>query len=301
MTGRIFDIQRFCLHDGPGIRTTVFLKGCPLRCAWCHNPEGIDREFHLSFLPEQCFGCGYCLKACSRGVHLMEDGKHRMDRGRCVACGACAEQCRAGALKIIGRDVTVEEVMREVRADRSFYETSGGGMTLSGGEPLFQIDFTAALLEEAKQEALHCCVETCGLADYSRLGRVAQMVDLFLYDVKDTDNGRHLANTGVPNTLILENLRRLHDAGAKIILRLPVVPGYNAFDDHLAGIADLAGHLPHLLGAEIIPYHLLGTGKRIRLGGSITSSTTLRPPDERMVAAWVSYLRQRGVRVLDTL
>jgi len=298
--GWVFDIQKFSIHDGPGIRTTVFLKGCPMRCAWCHNPEGIDRSPVLSFLPSKCIGCGYCFRACPRGAHRMEGERHVLDRAACRVCGACARECYAGALELIGRQVTVDEALAEVLSDRPFYETSGGGMTLSGGEPLYQIDFTEALLAAAKAEGVHCCMETSGYADWSCFRRVLPHVDLFLYDVKDADDARHRANTGVPLGPIRDNLRRLHDAGRPVLVRVPLVPGYNAFDDCLAGLAEMLAALPRLQGVELMPYHRLGTSKRERIAAD-PEPRPADPPEEALVARWAARLRAAGVRVVNEL
>lgn len=180
MTGRIFDIQRFGIHDGPGIRTTVFLKGCFLRCYWCHNPEGISYEPLLSFLPAKCIGCAECVEACPEAALRMEKKEETaravLDRRQCTNCGDCAAVCDAGALQMVGRDVTVEEILSVVMRDRDYYEASGGGLTVSGGEPLFQPDFTEALLRAAKSEGLHCCLETSGCAGWSDLERMLPMV-----------------------------------------------------------------------------------------------------------------------------
>jgi pyruvate formate lyase activating enzyme len=238
----VFDIQRFSIHDGPGIRTTVFLKGCPLRCAWCHNPEGISAGPVVSFLPERCVGCGHCGRACPNGVHAVRDsdGAHVLLRERCVACGRCAEGCYAGALETIGRDMTPADVMAEVLADGPFYANSGGGMTLSGGEPFGQPAFAMDLLRLAKSHGLHCCVETSGAVPTATLLAAAEFVDLFLYDVKDTDDARHRVHVGAPNTLPLANVRALVSRGAAVRLRVPLIPGYNDFADHLDGVAVLA-------------------------------------------------------------
>jgi len=298
MTGRVFNIQRFCIHDGPGIRTTVFLQGCPLRCTWCHNPEGVGKDPLLSFIPERCIGCGCCLRVCPRGSHRMDGGVHVLDRDKCVVCGSCARECFAEALELIGKDMGVEEVLREVLADRVFYETSGGGMTLSGGEPLFQIDFTRELLRSAKDNDLHCCVETCGYAAPAQFEQVLEYVDLFLYDVKDTNDERHVAGTGVSNAPILANLRLLHDAGASIILRLPIIPGWNDRDDHFEGVASLAASLPDLLGVEVMPYHRLGGGKRSRLGHPAAAKSPPTPDDET-IQSWIAKFRRLGVPILN--
>ncbi len=300
MRGRIFDIQRFSIHDGPGIRTLVFLKGCPLRCLWCHNPEGINPDPELSFIPEKCIGCGYCFRACPRHAHEMIDGSHVLDRSKCTVCGACTEECYAGALELIGREVSVEEVMREVLSDRPFYETSGGGMTLSGGEPLMQIDFTEALLAAAKDVHVHCCVETCGYADFTCFERIIRYVDLFLYDVKEIDDDRHIEFTGVPTGKIIENLRRLHDAGASIRVRVPVIPGYNDREDTFRGIADLVKGLPNLEGVELMPYHHLGSDKRRRLDIDDEMPSDIQTPDDATIASWIDAFERCGVTVLNT-
>jgi len=298
-TGRIFEIQRFSIHDGPGIRTTVFLKGCPMRCLWCHNPEGIAVGTQLSFTPEKCIGCGTCLTVCPRRAHRLTDGLHTIDRAVCEVCGRCAETCYAGALETIGQDITVEDALAAVLRDRPFYETSGGGMTLSGGEPLLQIDFSEALLRAAKREGLHTAVETCGHVDADCFRRVLQEVDLFLYDIKETDPQRHAECTGVPNDLILDNLNALHEAGAAILLRLPIIPGLNDRPDFFTDVADLAKRLPRLLGVELMPYHRLGEGKRARLGEDQPSAFHADPPTPATVSQWAATLRDRGVHVVS--
>jgi len=296
-TGRIFEIQRFSIHDGPGIRTTVFLQGCPLRCVWCHNPEGRASSPLLSFQPDKCVGCGYCFRVCPRSAHQMLDGAHVLDRERCAACGSCAAECYARALELVGGEATVEEVLTEVLADRPFYETSGGGMTLSGGEPLIQIDFAAALLRAARRENLHCCVETCGFVPFFRLEGVLPFVDLFLYDLKDMDDGRHVEFTGGSSARIIENLGRLHDRGACIRLRLPLIPGYNDRDDHFAAVADLVHSLPGLAGVELMPYHRLGTSKLPRFG--LEQGDEVTPPAAAAVDRWIDRFADLGVDLLN--
>ena len=298
MTGRIFDIQRFSVHDGPGIRTTVFLKGCPLRCAWCHNPEGISPRPQLAFDPRRCIGCGYCFRVCRRGAHRMAEGRHVLDRDVCAACGTCVAECYAEALEFIGREVSVADVMAEVRADRPFYETSGGGLTLSGGEPLAQIDFTEAVLRAAAAEGIHCCIETCGHAPWASFERVRPLVGLFLFDWKETDPGRHKEFTGVTNELIAANLHALYAAGASILLRCPIIPGLNDRQDHFVGIASLCRQMPALLGVELLPYHRLGLGKTERLGTRAGASVDAAMPPREVVQDWAATLRGMGVTVI---
>jgi len=300
VSGSIFDIQRFSIHDGPGIRTTVFLKGCTLRCLWCHNPEGIRPEPQLSFLPERCIGCGYCARVCPNDAHRMDPERgHVLDRGRCTVCGACAEECYAGALELVGREATPRDVLDVVLRDRTFYETSGGGLTLSGGEPLMQVDFAEALLRAAKEAGLHCAVETCGHVGFDRFERLLPFVDLFLYDVKETDPARHADFTGASNDAILANLRALHERGASVLVRLPIVPGLNDRPDHFRAIAGLARELPGLLGFEVMPYHRLGTGKRERFGIGEDPLSHVQAPDAETVAGWVRELRELGVHVVN--
>jgi len=298
MTGAIFDIQRFSIHDGPGIRTTVFFKGCPLNCIWCHNPEGISRAPLLSFRPALCIGCGFCFRTCPAGCHRMEGGKHLFDRERCEACGRCAAECYPGALELVGREESAAEIMREVLRDKAFYDNSGGGLTLSGGEPLMQPDFAFELLCAARDAGLHCCVETCGFAARAALDLVRPKTDLFLFDVKETDRARHAELTGKPNDRILANLRHLHGTGADIILRLPIIPGVNDRPEHFKGIAALARDLPGLKGVEIMPYHQLGENKVGRFGLDQSRRAKASAPEPGVVEGWTGELRRRGVNVL---
>lgn len=293
--GRIFDIQRFSINDGPGIRTTVFLKGCPLRCLWCHNPEGISSEPALSFDPAKCIGCGACLRVCPQQAHRMEGDRHVLDRERCTVCGACAEQCYAGALEIVGREIAAGEAVDEVLRDRPFYQTSGGGMTLSGGEPAYQIDFTMALLSLAKAEGLHNAVETCGFAPAETFDRLLEATDLFLFDLKAGSDERHRELTGVPLRPILAALRRLHDAGATIWLRLPMIPTLNVTDAFFRTIAETVGDLPGIRKVQLLPYHPLGAGKHARLGQTSPMPAELRTPDKEKVQAWLDRLTSLGV------
>jgi pyruvate formate lyase activating enzyme len=296
MNGIVFDIQKFSIHDGPGIRTTVFLKGCPLRCLWCHNPESQECEPEISLIPAKCIGCGYCFKACPQGAHALgTDGSRVFRREGCRRCGACAEKCYAKALEKIGREMSVEEVIADVEKDRPFYETSGGGMTVSGGEPLFQFEFTLALLKEAKRRGLHTCVETSGFTPFDRLERIMPFVDLFLYDYKETDPARHQEYTGVPREIIIDNLIRLDQLGAKSILRCPIIPGLNARDDHFAGIADMANQLHNILEVNLMPYHPLGKSKSERIGKPAAMEDGAFPAADT-VSAWLAAVAA-GTRI----
>jgi glycyl-radical enzyme activating protein len=300
ITGRIFDIQRFAIHDGPGIRTTVFFKGCPLRCLWCGNPESISADPSLSYQSAKCIACGQCQPACKPGAIAADAvGKALLNRDRCTRCGDCAPHCDPRALEMVGRDATVAEVMAVVLRDRAYYEQSDGGLTLSGGEPLAQPEFADALLCEAKGKDLHCAVETSGQAAWRDIERLRPMVDLWLYDFKETDPRLHLRYTGVAQGPILANLRQLHDAGAKILLRCPMIPQHNARREHLDGIVRLSHELPKLAGVELLPYYDLWRGKLQRFGLESKLPDAVKPPDRATVDQWNDYLRQRGVRLVS--
>jgi glycyl-radical enzyme activating protein len=300
MTGRIFDIQRFSIHDGPGIRTTVFLKGCPLRCKWCHNPEGISPKPQLSLVPDKCIACGSCMPVCPQGALVKAGGgKAAVDWTRCDSCGKCAPECAPQALQIVGRETSVEAVLDVVLRDQAYYATSGGGMTISGGEPLFQPDFAEALLSGAKKAGVHTCVETAGHVEWKTFERVAPVTDLFLFDYKETDPQLHEGFTGQRNDVILRNLRALHAGGANILVRCPMIPEYNARKEHLEGIARIAAELPRIKGVELLPYHRLGRGKLNRFGLISRMPDSVKPPDPSVATEWIAFLRKRGVRVVN--
>ncbi len=278
--GLIFDIQKFSIHDGPGIRTTVFLKGCPLHCLWCHNPESQKGVPEIFFTLDKCIGCGWCFKVCPEHCHAMENEVHTFHRERCRRCGKCTEECYAGSLETAGKKMSVREVLDEVLKDKVFYENSGGGMTLSGGEPMHQFPFTLELAKAGKKAGLHVAVETCGLAPWSDFETLLPYVDLFLFDLKATDPGKHKALTGVGNQLILENLKKLDEAGASIVLCCPLVPGVNDDEEHLAEIAGWANRLKNVREIVLHPYHPLGVSKCGRLGISSPLDLKEFAPDE---------------------
>ena len=287
--GIIFSIQRFSVNDGPGIRTTVFMKGCPLRCAWCHNPESTVRAPEIMFNGEKCVLCGRCVPGCERGCHTVTEDAHLLNRADCIGCGACVP-VGCEALELCGRERSVEDVLAEVLADRVYYEQSGGGMTVSGGEPTADIDFTEALLRAAKDADLHTAVETCGYTTEENLRRLLPVTDLFLFDYKETDPEKHREFTGVDNARILENLRFLSEAGAKIILRCPLIPGYNARPEHLRGIAAIAEELPGILHVELEPYHALGSGKAEQVGRQYRAADVPDPTKEEK-EAWLTEVQ----------
>ncbi|MBE5800748.1 MAG: glycyl-radical enzyme activating protein [Clostridiales bacterium] len=279
--GTIFDIQHFSVSDGPGIRTTVFLKGCPLRCQWCHNPESYLPSSQVMFYAEKCKVCGACEEACPAGCHSISGGVHRFNRDACTGCSQCVQRCPTGALQQAGRTMSVDDVIAEVMEDTFFYEHSGG-LTLSGGEPMFQPGFAISLAKAAKGNGLHVCLETSGFCKSEYLQQIFPYVDLFLYDYKLTGSEKHKAYTGVSQELILQNLLLLDAMGGQIVLRCPMIPGRNIDDEHIGGICRIAGQLNHLTAIHLEPYHNIGVSKRERLGIS-ENSQMIEPPDRQVL------------------
>lgn len=294
-SGIVFDIRCFSIHDGPGIRTTVFFKGCPLACAWCHNPEGIGREPVLVYRANRCVRCGACLAACPQGAIALRDGAVRTDRSRCLHCGACTDVCYAEARELAGRRMTVEQVLTEVERDIVFYDESGGGVTFSGGEPLLQPDFLQALAQACRARGLHTALDTCGLASWEVLDRVREHIRLFLYDVKLIDEERHRRFTGASNALILQNLRRLAAGGHSLVLRLPLVPGVNDDAANVRATGALAAELG-IAEVDLLPYHRAGLDKYERLAMDYALPDT-RPPTAEQVEAVAAMLRGYGLQV----
>ncbi len=262
MTGIIFDIQRFSLHDGPGIRTTVFMKGCPLRCRWCHNPEGLSSKPQLQYFEELCIGCGRC------------GTRERLSD---------SEACPCQALRICGRTADEDEIMEEILKDRMFYADSGG-VTFSGGECLMQADFVAAVLTRAKALGLHCSVDTSGCVPWSAIEKTLECCDLYLYDIKCMNGEKHKAYTGTDNTLIMENLKRLSDCGKEIWIRVPVIPDFNNTEDEMTAIADFVSSLRGVSQVTLMPYHTLGASKYQTLGLSYSFDTSKRITEDELEA-----------------
>lgn len=253
MKARIFEIKRFAVHDGDGIRTTVFFKGCPLKCRWCHNPEGIGFAPEIAYYAHKCISCGECLSVCPSGAHSITDSRHLFDRSKCISCGKCAEVCLGDALTFYGRETTVDELLPLLLEDKDFYESSGGGVTLSGGECLSQSEFCVELLRRLKENGINTAVDTCGLTSRDALDRVIPFTDVFLYDIKAFDESAHILCTGVSNKLIIDNLRYLDSLGKDIEIRIPYVPDHNS--DQIEKIGMLLSELTHITKIRVLPYH----------------------------------------------
>ena len=266
MNGMIFDIQRFSVDDGPGIRTIVFLKGCNMRCAWCHNPEGLQTYPEIMFYPQKCIGCGKCIEVCPHNCHTSEAGERLFLRERCERCGECAKNCFSGALEVTGRSAAVGEIINEIKKDESYYINSGGCVTFSGGEPLVQADFLTELLTECKKIGLHCAIETAGNAEWSVFEKILPLTDLFLYDIKIVDEKLHEKMTGTGNKRIIENLKKLANEDTEIWVRTPEIPGVNDAPEEKQKFAGLLAELQTVKKHVYLPYHALGDSKYKSLG-----------------------------------
>ncbi len=295
-SGLVFNVQKYSLHDGPGIRTTVFLKGCPLCCAWCHNPESRSAKPEIVVSENRCAACGECRRACPFGEAHPGGGAMATDAAECTLCGQCAEACPTGARQMIGERRTIAEIMAVVGQDRVFYEESGGGVTFSGGEPLSQPAFLKAMLAACRREGLRSAVDTCGFACTEVLLDIAAMSDLVLYDLKLMDDARHRQYTGVSNAPILANLRALARVHRNLWLRVPVIPGINDREEDLRAAAEFAAELPGVRQVNLLPYHKLGLFKSRRLSQSYPLESVEPPSAERMDRA-AAIFRQRGLKV----
>jgi pyruvate formate lyase activating enzyme len=304
--GVVTNIQRFSIHDGPGIRTTVFMKGCNLRCFWCHNPETWHLKPELQVFPQKCIGCGACLEVCPNEAHVMTEEGKQFIRERCEGCGACADVCYAGALVLVGERVSVDDVLEEVLADRAFYESSGGGVTLSGGEPTLQMDFAYEILSRSREAGLHTAIETNAHCRWEDLERLLTVTDLVMTDIKHMDSEVHREAVGVSNERILENHRRLMKTDKPVIFRTPVIPTVNASDEAIDAIAAYIrelgeiraeagseGGMPRL---ELLPFHKLASDKFRSLDLDYQAED-LTAPDKEAMAAWVEVARAHGIDV----
>lgn len=294
MKAKIFEIKRFAVQDGDGIRTTVFFKGCPLKCVWCHNPEGLLEKPQLAFYNHKCINCGECVLACPTGAHSLDGDKHFYDRQKCIACGKCQSVCLGNALTLYGKEYSVEQLLPILLEDKDFYQNSGGGVTLSGGECLIYADFCAKLLQQLKQNGVSTAVDTCGFVQKSQLDKVIDYTDVFLYDVKAFDQQVHFNCTGQSNKIILENLLYLDKKGCKIEVRIPLVPQFNL--DQVEDIARFLSQLKNLTKVRVLAYHNYAGSKYSSLGMNNTLPQDL--PTKQQVLTATNKLKEFGLKVI---
>lgn len=292
--GIIFDIQRMSVHDGPGIRTTVFMKGCPLRCKWCHNPEGESNKMQLSFTEDKCIGCKICQQNCPKNVHDFIGNKHFIQYQLCDVCGKCVKECPAEALSFFGRQLSAEEVMEEVAKDEIFF-LKDGGVTFSGGEAFMQPQFLYDLLKKSKERGYHTCVDTCGYTQWENIERVLPYVDAFLYDIKAYSFSIHKEGTGVGNQIILDNLVRLSSIKKDIYIRIPLIKEYNATLEEVVYIADFLKNL-NIKGVTLMPYHVLGKSKYNMIGEK--NEEILTAPSSEEMQEYKELFRQRNIKII---
>lgn len=296
MDGLILDVKRMAVHDGPGIRTTIFLKGCPLSCRWCHNPESVSSAPEIGLLIRKCVGCRRCTEVCPTGAHTFSDGSHHLDRSRCTACGKCVDACLPGALERYGTQMSPQAAAAAVLEDRTFYATSGGGCTLSGGEPLIQPQFCAEVLQLLRAEGIHCAVDTSGAVAWTDFEAVLPHTDLFLYDLKHADDALHREHTGAPNAAILDNLRRLSRCNVPIEIRIPTVPGFNADEASMQAMGGFLADLPNITGVRLLPYHLARS--KYEAVGHPDTMPDVAPPDTAAMQRLAEVLQRFGLRAL---
>ena len=296
MEGQVFNIMKYAVHDGPGIRNTVFLKGCPLNCWWCHNPESQELKPQLTFFPNRCIGCMDCIAACKENAIKAVDGKVVTDLDKCKNNGDCTLVCFAEAREMAGQSMSVDQVVKELLKDKIFYDESGGGVTFSGGEPLVQKTYLLELLKEMKKLGIHTTIDTCGYASSETIKEVAGLTDLFLFDLKHMNSEKHEKYTGVPNDLILENLNILHSMGKEIIIRIPIIPGFNDSDEELNELRNYIATLKNVKEVNLLPYHNIGQEKYNRIGKLYKMKDVKEPSQEDMEYA-LKQMDGCGVKV----
>ena len=290
----IFNKQKYNMYDGPGVRTLVFFKGCPLRCKWCSNPEGLERKYQIMFKPTTCVSCGSCVPVCPQKIHsISSTGEHILDRSiDCIGCGQCVEVCVPDALKVAGQQVPISELLEYVEQDRAFYEQSGGGVTLGGGEVTSQPEAAINLLQACKQEGLHTAIETCGYTKKETILRFAEYVDLFLFDLKHIDPDRHFELTGVRNEMILENMEELIMKRKHVKVRMPMLKGINDSEAEIRGVIEFLKpfkEFKNFEGIDLLPYHKLGVNKYVQLGMDypIEGDPSLDDADLDRIEGWI--------------
>jgi len=281
LRGTIFDIQHYSIHDGPGIRTTVFLKGCPLSCLWCSNPESQRSRPEIMFDASRCTHCGRCVEVCPHNASVKHENTIGISRERCQGCGTCVGHCPNEARQLVGRKIAVEEILEEVVQDRPFYENSGGGVTLSGGEPMSQPDFTRALLKRCKEKGMHTVLDTSGYVQVDLWDRVLEYLDMILFDLKQMDTRKHKAYTGVSNELIFASAQKLASRKIPMVIRIPLIPGYNDTDQNGAACARFARELG-ITTIELLPFHRLCSNKYTKLQKEWKLDAVVSPSQERL-------------------
>jgi pyruvate formate lyase activating enzyme len=295
VTGTVFSIERYAIHDGPGIRTQVFFKGCPLRCLWCSNPEGMSFTPQLTHTRTLCIRCGACVDACENQALSMTERGPEQERDRCILCGNCADACYAEALEINSVQVTPEEILNEVERDRVFYEVSGdGGITLCGGEPLAQAAFAVELLKLCKQRGIHTAIETCGCYPFEALERAIPYLDFIYYDLKHMSPTAHKEYTGAGNDLILENLKKLQAYEVDLCVRVPVIPTLNDSVENMEALASFVKELPRVKSVQLLPYHRLGVNKYQKLGLEYPIDH-ISPPDQAAMQELQAVFHNHGI------
>lgn len=295
-TPYVFNVQKYSIHDGDGIRTTIFFKGCPVNCAWCHNPESQRFDKELLYFKDRCTGCGKCVQRCPNGANTMVDGKAELDRSKCNACGICADWCITQARDIAGKEYTVKELVKEAEKDRQFYEESGGGITLSGGEVMSQdMDYIEQLCRILHNKGYSVNIDTCGYAPYEDFKRILPYVDTFLYDIKAMDKETHEKYIGVDNTLILENLKKLSADGARINIRIPTVVGVNATEEFMMDVVNfLKGNNISVAQVNLLPYHNTGKHKYSKLDREYDTEGLMEKPSAESMELFKNIFVKNG-------
>ena len=290
----IFNRQKYNMYDGPGVRTMIFFKGCPLRCKWCSNPEGLEKKYQIMLKPTSCVNCGACVPVCPAGIHsISEKGEHIIDRNiSCLGCGKCVESCLQNALKVAGEQHTISELLDYIEEDRAFYDQSGGGVTLGGGEVTSQPEAAANLLMACKQVGINTAIETCGYTRKENILKIAEFTDLFLFDIKHIDPDRHFELTGVRNEMILENLEELLHRRYNVKIRMPMLKGINDSESEIRGVISFL--MPYkgyknFKGIDLLPYHKLGVNKYVQLGMDypIDGDPSLTEEDLDRIEGWI--------------
>jgi pyruvate formate lyase activating enzyme len=289
MTGRVFNIQHFSIHDGPGVRTTVFFKGCNLRCYWCHNPESQLYTPEIGLDSARCINCGKCISACPKS-----DGARTALLGKCIYCSSCIDVCYAGARILYGKDYTVNEILHEVLADRDLYDKTGGGVTISGGEPFMQVDFLSDLLSSLKREGINTAVESAAFVEWEKIEKLLPLIDLFICDIKTIDDAKHIAGTSKSNKLIINNILKLSCSDVNLLLRTPVIPGFNDSNEDLSAIADFIASLPRVPNHELLPFSGICKSKYRSLNREFKADN-LTPPTPDEMEHFIEIFRGRGI------